>query len=202
MTARRQWAVVLGVVLLLAGGLGVATRLLGDQLFPVAVGSEAPAFSARTLDGAPRVKTLADYEGRVVLLNIWATWCTPCRAEMPSIQALHEAFGPDGLAVVAVSIDDAGSAEKVRAFAREFGLTFEILHDAPGAIQRAYQTTGVPETLLIGPDGVIRKKVIGATDWNSPPNRALVAHLLGVAAPPAAVPDAPLGDTALPPVGR
>jgi cytochrome c biogenesis protein CcmG, thiol:disulfide interchange protein DsbE len=182
MTLKQQWAVVAGIVALLAGGLFVATRALGDELFPVSVGSEAPDFSARTLDAAPRTKTMADYEGQVVLLNVWATWCGPCRVEMPAIQALHEAYGPHGLKVVAVSIDDPGAEDGIRDFAREYGLTFEILHDAPGAIQRAYQTTGVPETFVIGADRVIRKKVIGAADWNSTSNRALVAQLLGVPA--------------------
>jgi peroxiredoxin len=182
MTVRQQWGVVLGVVALLAAGLFAATRMLGDELFPVSVGSEAPDFSARTLDAQPRTKTLADYRGQVVLLNVWATWCAPCRVEMPGIQALHDAYAPRGLKVVAVSIDDAGTEASIRKFAETFGLTFEILHDAPGAIQRAYQTTGVPETFVIGADGVIRKKVIGAVDWNSPVNRALIAQLLG--APP------------------
>jgi peroxiredoxin len=180
MTVKQQWGVVLGVVLVLAGGLLAATRYLGDELFPVSVGSEAPTFAARTLDAAPRTKTIADYEGDVVLLNIWATWCGPCRVEMPSMQALHEAYGPRGLKIVAVSIDDPGSEEKIHRFAREYGLTFEILHDPTGAIQKSYQTTGVPETFVIGRDGVIRKKVIGAVDWHSAPNRALVANLLGV----------------------
>ena len=194
MTLRQQWAVVGGVVALLALGLFVATRMLGDELFPVSVGSEAPDFSARTLDAAPRTKTMADYQGQVVLLNVWATWCAPCRVEMPAIQALHEAYGPHGLKVVAVSIDDPGKEDAIREFARDYGLSFEILHDAPGDIQRAYQTTGVPETFVIGSDGVIRKKVIGAVDWNSPVNRALVAQLLGV---PAAAPAGPsVGDSA------
>ena len=179
MTVKQQWGVVAGVVALLALGLFVATRTLGDELFPVSVGSEAPDFSARTLDAEPRTKTLADYRGQVVLLNVWATWCAPCRVEMPGMQALHEAYAPHGLKVVAVSIDDAGTEESIRKFAQAFGLTFEILHDAPGAIQRAYQTTGVPETFVIGADGVIRKKVIGAVDWNSPANRALIAQLVG-----------------------
>ena len=191
MTVKQQWGVVAGVVALLALGLFIATRMLGDELFPVSVGSEAPDFSARTLDAEPRTKTLADYRGQVVLLNVWATWCAPCRVEMPGIQALHEAYAPRGLKVVAVSIDDAGTEESIRKFAKAFGLTFEILHDAPGAIQRAYQTTGVPETFVIGADGVIRKKVIGAVDWNSPANRALIAQLVG--APP--VERAPEGGT-------
>jgi peroxiredoxin len=194
MTMKQQWGVVLGVVLLLCGGLLAATRYLGDEIFPVSVGSAAPPFEARTLGTPARTKTLADYQGQVVLLNVWATWCAPCRVEMPSMQALHEAYGPKGLKIVAVSIDDPGSEETIRAFAREFGLTFEILHDPSGAIQKSYQTTGVPETFVMGRDGVIRKKVIGAVHWDSPPNRALVAQLLGVA-PTAAPPAASGGDT-------
>lgn len=180
MTIRQQWLVVLGVVALLGGGLVAASRYMGDELFPLSVGSPAPDFHAATLDGASpaRTKTLADYRGQVVLLNVWATWCGPCRVEMPSIEALHRAYGADGLHIVAVSIDDAGQEKAVRDFARELGLTFEILHDPTGDIQKSYQTTGVPETFVIGPDGVIRKKIIGAADWNSPANRALVAQLL------------------------
>lgn len=179
MTARQQWAIVLGVVALLAGGLFAATRLLGDELFPVSVGSAAPDFSAQTLDARPTTKTLADYEGQVVLLNVWATWCAPCRAEMPSMQALHEAYGDKGLRIVAVSVDGAGDEQKIRDFMRAYGLTFEVLHNPSGDVQQLYQTTGVPESFVIGPDGVIRKKVIGAVDWHSAANRALVAQLVG-----------------------
>jgi peroxiredoxin len=185
MTVRGQWSVVLAVVATLAIGLWAATHFLGDEMFPITIGSDAPGFSASTLDATPAVKSLTDYRGKVVLLNIWATWCGPCRTEMPSIEALHREFGPRGLAVVAVSIDEAGQETAIRDFVREYGLTFEVLHDGSGAIQRIYQTTGVPETLVIGRDGVIRKKVIGATEWNSEGNRALVAQLLGVPAPAA-----------------
>lgn len=194
MTTGQQWRVVLSVVLLLSGGLFAASRLLGDELFPVTVGSPAPDFAARTLEPLPRTKRIADYEGSVVLLNIWATWCAPCREEMPSIQALHEAYGPSGLAVVAVSIDDPGSEQKIRDFVRQYGLTFEVLHDGPGTIRRDYQTTGVPETLVIGRDGVILRKVVGAADWNSPANHALIAPLFGV---PPVSPGAMPGDTTL-----
>ena len=185
MTVREQWTVVGIVVLILAAGLFAATRVLGDELFPVTVGAEAPDFSARTLDDSARVKTLADYEGEVVLLNVWATWCGPCRVEMPSMQALHRALGPHGLRIVAVSVDKPGSEETIRAFGRDYGLTFELLHDASGAIEKQYQTTGVPETFVIGRDGRIRKKVIGATNWNSTANRTVLAQLLGVPVPPA-----------------
>ena len=179
MTARHQWTIVLGIVTLLAVLLAAATHYLGDELFPVAVGSDAPPISATTLDGTKRTKTLADYKGKVVLLNVWATWCEPCRVEMPSIEKLHHDFGPQGLAVVAVSVDDAGTEERVREFAKELGLTFEILHDPSRTTAANYQITGYPETFVIARDGTIRKKVIGAADWSSAANRALIRELLG-----------------------
>jgi cytochrome c biogenesis protein CcmG, thiol:disulfide interchange protein DsbE len=186
-TARRQWQIVIGVVLALGLGLWAATRFLGDEIFPVTVGSRAPDFAAATLDATPQPRTLArDYKGKVVLVNIWATWCAPCRHEMPSMQALYEDFAPRGFEIVAVSVDDAGAEQKVRDFAKEFGLTFDILHDPSGSIQQVYQTTGVPENFLIAADGTIRKKAY-AQDWNSETNRALIAQLLDEAgAPPAA----------------
>lgn len=199
MTVRQQWGFVAGIVLLLGGGLFAATRILGDELFPVTVGSRAPDFSATTIDGVPVTKTANDYRGDVVLLNIWATWCVPCRTEMPSIQALHDRFAARGLKVVAVSIDNAGSADAIRRFRDEYGLTFEILHDPSGEIQRHYQTTGVPETFVIGRDGVIRKKVIAAANWDSPANQALFAQLLGVpASADAAGSDVPPGASQVP----
>jgi len=187
MTVRQQWAFVGIVVLILGGGLLAATRYLGDELFPVTVGSKAPDFHANTIDGAPAAKTLADYKGEIVLLNVWATWCVPCRTEMPSIQALHDRFAARGLKVVAVSVDNAGFDDEIRTFRDQFGLTFEILHDATGNIQRDYQTTGVPETFIIGRDGMIRRKVIAADNWDSPANQALFAQLLGIPASAAGV---------------
>ena len=196
MTARQQWGVVGAIVAVLALGLWVATRTLGDELFPVTVGSAAPDFAANTLDAHPRTKSLADYKGQVVVLNIWATWCGPCRIEMPSIQALQQSLGPKGLKIVAVSVDDPGSEEAIRDFAKEYGLTFEILHDPTGKIQKAYQTTGVPETFVIGRAGVIRRKVIAADTWNSLDNRRQLAQMLGVPVP--ATPDSSFapGDSA------
>ncbi|MGH7719108.1 MAG: peroxiredoxin family protein [Gemmatimonadaceae bacterium] len=178
MTERRQWMVVGGVIALLASGAFAATRILGDELVQVSVGSRAPEFHALTLDEVPRGKTLADYRGEVVLLNIWATYCLPCRVEMPSLERLHSEFAPRGLKVVAVSIDVPGKEEEIRQFAREYGLTFELLFDEGRTIARDYQTTGVPETIIIGRDGRIRHKRIGAVHWDSESNRALVASLL------------------------
>ncbi|MGI8619178.1 MAG: peroxiredoxin family protein [Gemmatimonadaceae bacterium] len=176
MTTKRVRFVLALVVIGVGGVFGV--RALRQDLVTVGVGSQAPNFTATTLDSVPGTKTLGDYEGQVVLLNLWATWCGPCRVEMPSIQNLHDAYASRGLRVVAVSVDAGGAEEQIRSFTDSLGLTFEILHDSAGAIQRAYRTTGVPETVVIGRDGVIRKRVRGAVHWDSPANRALVEQLL------------------------
>jgi peroxiredoxin len=146
-------------------------------------GSPAPEFRAVTLDATPRPRTLADYRGHVVLLNLWATYCEPCKVEMPSMEALYREFGPAGLRVVAVAIDDPGFEPRVREFARQLDLTFDILSEGSGAIERDYQARGIPASYLIGPDGIIRKRIAGASDWRSPANRALVAQLLGIPLP-------------------
>jgi cytochrome c biogenesis protein CcmG, thiol:disulfide interchange protein DsbE len=193
MTMRQQWGIVLGVVLLLAMALGAGVHFLGDELFPVAVGSKAPPLHGVTLVGPKRVKTLADYKDKVVLLNVWATWCEPCRVEMPSIEKLHREFGNRGLAVVAVSVDDPGSESRILDFTRELKLTFEVLHDPEQITGRNYQVTGFPETFVIARDGTIRKKKIAAEDWSSDANRALVSELLGISAPVASVPESGAG---------
>jgi peroxiredoxin len=177
-TVRAQWAVVAAVVVALGLGLFAVANVMGDELFPVQIGSRSPDWTANTLDSTAQAKTGADYNGQVVLLNIWATWCGPCRVEMPSLEALHRSYAREGLKIVAVSVDDPGKQPAIQDFAREYGLTFEILHDPSARIRRIFQTTGVPETFIIGPEGVIRKKVIGADDWNSEGNRGLIVQLL------------------------
>lgn len=184
MSARRQWIIVGGVVAVIALGLFAAVRVFGGDLFPVAPGSRAPEFRAASMAaGAKQTKNITDYRGQVVLLNLWATWCGPCKQEMPGIQALHEQLGPQGLRVVAVSVDDPGLEDAIRAFVAEHKLTFEILHEGSGTIEKDYQTSGIPETFLIGKDGVIRKRVIGAAEWNSSANMSLVRGLLAEEAP-------------------
>lgn len=182
MTARQQWAVVGAVVAVLAIALGTASHFMKDQLFPVTVGSAAPNFKAKELNSTT-YKSLADYKGQVVVLNIWATWCEPCKEELPSLEKLHEAYGPHGLKLIAVSADKVVSDDSIRKFADHYGITFEILHDPTGSVEAAFQTTGYPETFVIGPEGSIRKKFIGADDWNSEGNRALIAQLLGLQTP-------------------
>ncbi|MEO7103819.1 MAG: TlpA disulfide reductase family protein [Gemmatimonadaceae bacterium] len=178
MTGRQQLAIV-ALVLVAVTGIGFAiTRALGTELHPLGTGTRAPDFHALTLDTPPKEKSLADYKGQVVLINVWATWCQPCRVEMPSIERLYQAYGSKGLRVVAVSIDDPGTESAIRAFVHDMGMTFEVLHDSAGTIEHAYQVTGYPETVIVGKDGIIRKKVAQATDWDSDGNRRLIERLL------------------------
>lgn len=178
MTGRQQLGVV-AIVLAAIAGIGYAvTRALGTELTPLGVGTRAPDFQAATLDTPPRQLSLADYRGKVLLVNIWATWCQPCRVEIPSIERLYRTYGPQGLSVVAVSIDDPGTESAIRAFVRDMGMTFQVLHDPSGRIEKAYQATGYPETVIVGKDGVIRKKIAGAMDWDSEGNRKLIERLL------------------------
>jgi cytochrome c biogenesis protein CcmG, thiol:disulfide interchange protein DsbE len=173
MTRQRQWVAVMATVASIGFALVLAARLLGREILEP--NQPAPAFQALRLDGT--VSGLADYRGKVLLLNVWATWCLPCRAEMPSMQRLQAQFADTDFRVVAVSVDQEGSAV-VRQFAQDLGLTFDILHDPTGEIQRVYRTTGVPESWVIDRSGTITKKVVGATEWDSPTNVALVRALL------------------------
>lgn len=180
MRTSKQWVVVGGIVAVAVAGLLYATNVIGGGIPPVEAGSAAPAFrAATTLAGKPvSQKSLADYKGQVVLLNLWATWCGPCRSEMPSLEKLQQELGPKGLKIVAVSIDNPGMEDAIRDFVKEFGLTFEILYAPDGKIRDDYQATGFPETFIIGRDGVIRKRVIAATDWSAEPQKALLRQLL------------------------
>jgi peroxiredoxin len=183
MTARQQWAAVGVIILALAGGLGVASHLMRAQLFPVDPGSRAPDFRAKALTGAEVYRTLADYKRHPLLLNVWATYCEPCKQEIPSLERLYKAYGDKGLRIVSVDIEDNVSEDSIRTFARTYGMTFDLLHDPTHQIEKVYQVTGYPETFVIGPEGTIRKKWIGADDWTSLGNEALVAQLLGLQAP-------------------
>jgi len=138
----------------------------GDGSGELRLGEPAPEFAALTLDGGS--VALSELRGEVVLLNVWATWCPPCREEMPAIESLHQELAPRGLRVVAVSIDRAGAEPAIRRFADEFGLTFDILHDPEQQAPRTFRTIGVPETLLIDRKGRLVHRWIGQIDPTLP----------------------------------
>lgn len=145
----------------LIAGLALASAACaGEDAFrPVAVGEPAPAFAAATLQGD--TLSLDDFSGSPTLVNIWATWCAPCRQEMPEIEELYREYRDEGFQVVAVSIDNRGATDQILEFIEEMGTSFTILHDAEQRITRDYQTIGVPESFLIDGKGVIRARWTG-----------------------------------------
>ena len=136
---------------------------------------EAPDFQARTPDD--HLLRLADYKGKVVFLNFWATWCEPCREEMPGMERLHRAYKDRGLVVLAVSLDSQG-ASVVNPFVRKLGLTFPVALDPKMAVRERYGVWAVPSTFIIDRAG---KRVLfanGSREWDSKAAHALMESLL------------------------
>ena len=150
--------------------LGGFAWLVSGHAPAAGVGDPLPVLAATDLAGN-RVSPEA-LSGQVLLVNIWATWCGPCREEMPSIQALRDRFDGEGFEVVAISIDGGWDQERIRgrigAFVEEVGLSFPVWHDPAGSSRRRLGTSGLPETFLVGADGVIRERVVGAETWDDP----------------------------------
>jgi peroxiredoxin len=139
-------------------------------------GRPAPNFSLAGLGG--QKVSLTDYKGKVILLNIWATWCPPCVEEMPSMEKLYQELGGDGFEILAVSIDESG-AQDVLPFMKKHKLSFPALIDPEGTIKSLYKTTGVPESFVIDKDGTLLEIVIGPRDWSAPEVIRYFRNLIG-----------------------
>ncbi|NPA31463.1 MAG: TlpA family protein disulfide reductase [Chloroflexi bacterium] len=182
MTARRRsrsrqnrvWAgVVAGLgLILLAAAIALYARRMDTrskaaeevpagpvQNPPAVVDLPAPELELTTLDGQPA--SLADYRGQVLIVNLWATWCPPCKAEMPDLLAYYEDHKDEGLALVAINIQE--PAERVRPFVEAYGLTFPVWLDPKGTSTMAFRTQGLPSTFVIDPEGRIRLIWYGRT---------------------------------------
>lgn len=169
------WALIaLGV-----GAVSLMAWLEPAERVGVRIGDRVPDFSAPSLEGED--VALSDLRGQVVLLTVWATWCGPCRVEMPSIESLYQDYGERGFTVAAVSID-AGPRRlaEIEEFRDEYGLSFPILLDPENRITRTLNTIGVPENFVLDREGRIVKRVVGASNWNSEANRTLVEQLLSM----------------------
>lgn len=170
----------------LAGALVGLLACTAEQTLPGSVGAPAPAYAAVTLGGDSI--SLAEMRGEVVLLNMWATWCHPCREEIPALQRLHERLADAGLRVVGVSVDAGGEGERVAEFARQFGVTYAIWLDPDERVAETFYTIGVPTTLLIDRGGTVRWRHTGPVKDTDPALlRALDAVLAD--APPAQATD-------------
>lgn len=180
--SRSPVALAIGAALLVVGALafwGISssipaqndtasnTEAAADMEFGLE-GKAAPAFSLKNLAG--ETVQLSDYKGKVVFLNFWATWCEPCKAEMPAMQRLRQKLEGKPFEILAVSLDS-NPIDAVPAFEKKTGLTlnFPVLQDPEQALAKnSYRTTGVPESFLIDGNGKVVKHVIGSFEWDSP----------------------------------
>lgn len=166
----RRWRLLAATLLLLgitwtwasrvptSGGSATATATAAPGPYE---GAPAPDFTLATADG--QSLGLTDLRGQVVILNIWASWCGPCRLEMPAIERFYQAQRQRGVEVLAVNSTFQDSEENAQNFARELGLTFPIVFDRDGAVTRRYQIHGLPTTFVLDRRGVIRSVTIGGT---------------------------------------
>ncbi len=141
-----------------------------------AQGPPAPVFAGRTLDGEPF--DLVSQRGQVLLLNVWATWCAPCKQEMPELQALHQRHREQGFSVIGVSVDAARLAPEVRRLVDEFGLTYPNVHDARNTIGPSFKVVGYPTSFLIDRQGAIVWRRDGLIDPGDPELAAALAAAL------------------------
>jgi peroxiredoxin len=141
----------------------------------VKLGEPAPNIQLRDLNG--RLVTLSDLRGKVVLLNFWATWCGPCRVEMPALEQLYRTFSRKDLEILAVSTDAQGVLV-TRPFQQENHLTFPILHDADYRVGLTYGARSLPMTFLVDRQGVVRHQIFGARDWAASEAQQLVQMLM------------------------
>ena len=159
---RRRLVVVLGGLTILALAFGVVW-FQSSKYEPLVVGMTAPDFNLSDLEGQKR--QLSDYRGKVVFLNFWATWCKPCKEEMPSMQILWENFKTEEFVILAVSMDRVTTKKDIPSFIESMKLTFPVLVDSWGQTDKRYKLMGVPETYIIDQNGVLREKIIGPRDW-------------------------------------
>jgi cytochrome c biogenesis protein CcmG, thiol:disulfide interchange protein DsbE len=172
---RRRLIVTFGGLVILALAFGIVW-LQSSKYEPLTVGMTAPDFSLPDIEG--KTVRLSDYRGKVVFVNFWATWCKPCKEEMPSMEILWENFKSEDFVMVAISMDRVTTKKDIPPFIENMKLTFPILTDSWGQTDKRYKLMGVPETYIIDQNGVLREKVIGPRDWTLKDSVATVVQLL------------------------
>ena len=170
------YSLSLTVVLILMADPAKAHRENFDKMGVVPPRNEMPApdFTLESLDG--NTLSLQDFRGKTILLNFWATWCGPCKDELPAMQRLYEALRKDGVEIVAVSIDR-DNKERVKEYIRKYNLTFPVLLDPDQKIRKKYFIMGLPTSYLIGVDGKLKGFVSGAREWDSTISKQMFSTL-------------------------
>lgn len=170
--SRRQ--LLAGGATLALQGLPARAQSTGTMLLQAVPGlPSGPQFTLPDLDGKP--VQFSDFKGRVVLVNFWATWCPPCRAEIPSMERAWARLKDGGVAMLAVHVG--GDAERIWDFLGEFNVTFPVLIDKSSAVSKAWQTIGLPTTYVADPQGRKALRAIGGREWDHPD---LVASILAL----------------------
>jgi cytochrome c biogenesis protein CcmG, thiol:disulfide interchange protein DsbE len=153
---RLQIAGVLLFLALLVAACGAPGATGGTQT-GISEGQSAPDFSLETLDGDK--VSLSDYRGQIVLINFWATWCAPCRAEIPAIEAVLEARQDEPFVVLGVNYQE--SRDRIRPFVDELSMTYPVLLDETGRVMQTYRAPGLPMSILLDENGVIQHRHAG-----------------------------------------
>ena len=149
---------------------------LAQGLTPVNPPQDPPDTTFATADGSTH--HLSEFKGRGMVVNLWATWCMPCVAEMPSLEALSKALAPQDIAVLPLS-SDRGGADTVAAWYQQHGITaLPVLLDLKGAMARAFNARGIPTTVIINTAGRVIGRLEGAADWASPASQKLIRELM------------------------
>jgi len=174
--AWRRLAVIVVVLVAIAGAVGLLSPAARADTLTLVPWREPSTPPLALMDRDGRSRTLADYRGTVVLLNFWATWCEPCRAEMPSMQRLKERLAGRPFAVLAVNYGE--SDRRIAEFLEPLALDLTVLLDPGQSASRAWRVRVLPTSFLVGADGRVRYSVVGQVDWAAPPIAAAVRGLL------------------------
>ena len=168
--------IVVAALGLLLGGrpAGARQQLLEAMGMTTVPPKAAPDFTLLDIGG--QQVSLQQYRGKVVFLNFWATWCIPCREEMPALERLHQAYQAQDLAIISIDLKE--SVDQVKAFFQKHGLSFPSLLDPNGVVFRDYLVAGMPTTYLIDRDGTILARGVGGRDWTRAEALQLIQELL------------------------
>ena len=177
--AKQKWVLLVAPCLLLLVGSLVILQVQGSKTAPEVrpeVGYLAPDFTLPSLDG--QTVRLSEFRGKkAILLNFWATWCSPCRLEMPTMEKAYQEYKSRGLEILAVSLDTA-SKSVVKNFMQELKLNFPALLDPDMAVLRLYRQFSIPATFLVDKQGIVRHRELGYRDWTDPQSRKLLEAIL------------------------
>ena len=165
----------------------IATTTMVLATLTAAACGEAPRDAEESADAVPALEAvtlagdsvaLTDVRGEVVLLNVWATWCVPCRQEAPELESLHQRYGDQGLRVVGVTVDNRGAEDQIREFIDRFGMTYDIWWDPDGSAIDEFGAVGVPLTVLLDRDGRVAWRHLGTFNADNPALREALRSAL------------------------